>query len=172
MFPTRFGSRPTTTTIRSDVRSSSCIFYRETGAKTKAFYLPSRSSHSRAKLHGDPGANVRRVLRQRGKVPSCGQEQQSSRHEVVPVRFAAGKVGPASGTPRATASAFFAGLRRSETSRRAAARRCHDARGRPRAVMTASGFRSYGIVVAGHPVVQKDERCLTSCFCLLEKATI
>ena len=66
-------------------------------------------------------------------------------------------------------------LRRSETSRRAAARRCHDARGRPQEAersRTRCEWLSLGIVVAGHPVVQKDERCLTSCFCPPEKETI
>ena len=54
-----------------------------------------------------------------------------------------------------------------ELSRRAAARRCHDARGRPQEAersRTRCECLSLGIVVAGHPVVQKDERCLTSCF--------
>ena len=53
---------------------------------------------------------------------SCGQEQ----HTVC--RWQSG------GTPSATETF------RSETSRRAAARRCHDARGRPRAVRTVNPF--------------------------------
>ena len=65
-----------------------------------------------------------------------------------------------------------------ETSRRAAARRCHDARGRPQEAERSRTrchdreWLSLGIVVAGHPVVQKYERCLTSCFCPPEKETI
>ena len=45
-----------------------------------------------------------------------------------------------------------------ELSRRAAARRCHDARGRPQEAersRTRCEWLSLGIVVAGHPVVQK-----------------
>ena len=72
--------------------------------------LLSRSSHSMATSCCGDGA-------------SCPHAGRNS------IRFAAGKVG-----------ARLEQLRRSETSRRAAARRCHDARGRPRAVMTASGF--------------------------------
>ena len=55
-------------------------------APTATTYVPLSFGTAEGKnQHGGPGARVRRVWLQRRKVSPCGEEQQISRHEVVPM---------------------------------------------------------------------------------------
>ena len=137
-------------------RSSAAISIQKQGRKIPVL-LPSRSSHSMATTCCYDGA----------RCPHAGRNSKAHGMRWFLYGLPLGKWDQQ--------AARLKQLKRSETSRRAAARRCHDARRRPQEAersRTRCEWLSLGIVVAGRPVVQKDVRCMTSCFCPLEKETI